>query len=99
MPGRRGDIWPLLLGFGLGSFAWNVCAPFLPLRIQELGVQDLGEVARQAGLLVGLSGLLNAGLAPAWSWVGGRFGFRRQVLRAHVGTALGWALFGLARSP
>ena len=89
----------MLLGFGLGSFAWNLCAPFLPLRIQDLGVQDLGQVARQAGLLVGLSSLLNASLAPAWSWVGARYGYRTQVLRAHAGTALGWSLFGLARSP
>jgi MFS family permease len=88
-----------LLGFGLGSLAWGVGQPFLPLRIQELGVADLGEVARQAGFLVGVSSLMNAVLAPGWSWVGARFGYRRQVLRAHAGTALGWALFGLARTP
>ncbi|CAA9264503.1 MAG: hypothetical protein AVDCRST_MAG77-2846 [uncultured Chloroflexi bacterium] len=99
VPGGRGGLWPLLLGFGLGSFAWNVCAPFLPLRIQELGVADLGQVARQAGFLVGVSGMLNATLAPAWSWVGGRYGYRQQVLRAHLGTALGWSLYGLARTP
>jgi DHA1 family multidrug resistance protein-like MFS transporter len=90
---------PLLLGFGLGSLAWNVCAPFLPLRIQQLGVGDLAEVARQAGSLVGLSGLLNAGLAPAWSQVGSTYGYRLQVLRAHLGTGLGWMLYGLARTP
>src|SRR6185436_13955109 len=88
-----------MLGFGLGSFAWGVGQPFLPLRIQELGAADLGEVARQAGFLVGVSSLMNAVLAPAWSWVGARFGYRRQILRAHAGTALGWGLFGLARTP
>src|SRR5207244_147876 len=80
--GGSGRIWPMLLGFGLGSFAWNLCAPFLPLRIQDLGVHDLGEVARQAGLLVGLSSLLNAALAPGWTWLGARYGYRKQVLRA-----------------
>ncbi|HEY3078330.1 MAG TPA: hypothetical protein VGM69_00335, partial [Chloroflexota bacterium] len=99
MRGGRGWLWPLMLGFGLGSFAWGVGQPFLPLRIQELGTADLGEVARQAGFLVGLSSLLNAALAPPWSWVGARFGYRGQVLRAHAGTALGWAMFGLARTP
>lgn len=95
---RSGQL-PFLLGFGLGSLAWNVCAPFLPLRIQQLGVGDLSEVARQAGFLIGLSGLLNAGLAPAWSQVGARYGYRLQVLRAHLGTGLGWSLYGLARGP
>jgi DHA1 family multidrug resistance protein-like MFS transporter len=99
MQGGRRWLWPLMLGFGLGSFAWNLCAPFLALRIQELGVADLGEVARQAGFLVGCSSLLNAALAPAWSWVGARSGFRWQVLRAHTGTAIGWTLFGLASTP
>src|SRR5688500_10336649 len=89
----------LMIGFALSSFAWNVCAPFLPLRVRELSGGDLanlGEIARQAGFIIGLSGILNATLAPAWSWVGARFGYRRQVLRAHFGTAIGFALYGLA---
>jgi MFS transporter, DHA1 family, multidrug resistance protein len=96
--GRRWLV-PLLLGIGLQTFAWNVCQPFLPLRIQELGVQELGQVARQAGFLVGISSLINTALATPWSWLGARFGYRRQVLRAHAGTALGWALVGLSRTP
>lgn len=44
-------LWPLLLGMGLQTFAWNVCLPFLPLRIQELGLSDPGQVARQSGFL------------------------------------------------
>ena len=99
MAGGRRWLWPLLLGIGLQTFAWNVCLPFLPLRIQELGVQELGQVARQAGFLVGISSLLNTALATPWSWLGARYGFRRQVLRAHAGTALGWALIGLSRTP
>src|SRR5688500_5485151 len=89
----------LMIGFALSSFAWNVCAPFLPLRVRELSGGDLanlGEIARQAGFIIGLSGILNATLAPAWSWVGARFGYRSQVLRAHFGTALGFGLYGLA---
>jgi MFS transporter, DHA1 family, multidrug resistance protein len=99
MTGGRRWFWPLLLGLGLQTFAWNVCAPFLPLRIHDLGTPDLGEVARQAGFLVGLSSLLNTTLATPWAWLGARFGFRWQVLRAHTGTALGWTLMGLARTP
>src|SRR5687768_4502162 len=85
-----------MLGFAFSSFSWNVCTPFLPLRVRELTGGDLGEIARQAGFIIGLSGILNASLAPAWSWVGARFGYRRQVLRAHFGTALGFGLYGLA---
>jgi MFS transporter, DHA1 family, multidrug resistance protein len=96
--GRRW-LWPLLFGIAMQTFAWNVCLPFLPLRIQELGAANLGDVARQAGFLIGMSSLMNTALATPWSWVGARFGYRRQVLRAHAGTALGWTLMGLARTP
>ncbi|HET7770607.1 MAG TPA: MFS transporter [Chloroflexota bacterium] len=96
VPRGGAPFWPLMLGFAFSSFSWNVCTPFLPLRVRELTGGDLGEIARQAGFIIGLSGILNASLAPAWSWVGARFGYRRQVLRAHFGTAIGFGLYGLA---
>jgi DHA1 family multidrug resistance protein-like MFS transporter len=89
----------LMVGFGLGSLAWNVCWPFLPLRIQEVGVSDLGEVARLAGLLALPANLLSAALGPVWSSLGERFGYKLQIMRSHAGTGLSMAALGLARGP
>ncbi len=89
----------LLIGFGLGSLAWNFCWPFLPLRIQAVGVTNLGEVARLAGLLAGGTNLITASMGPLWIVLGERFGYRLQVLRAHCGTALSMSAIGLARTP
>ncbi len=89
----------LLAGFFLGSFGWNVCWPFLPLRVQEVGVGGLAEVARISGYIAGGSNLITAMLAPWWSMAGERWGFRRQVIRAHLGMGTAMGAIGLARVP
>jgi MFS transporter, DHA1 family, multidrug resistance protein len=97
MPRREQLI--LMVGFGLGSLAWNLCWPFLPLRVQAVGVTGLTEVARLSGLLAGGINLITAILSPVWSTIGERFGYRIQILRAHLGTMTAMSLIGLARSP
>src|SRR5207245_3956035 len=77
----------------------NVCWPFLPLRVQSVGIGDLGEVARLSGLLAGAANLITALLGPAWIFLGERFGYRLQVMRAHLGTGLTMCGIGLARTP
>src|SRR5258708_35575666 len=89
----------LLIGFGLGSLAWNFCWPFLPLRVEAVGVTDLGEIARISGLLAGATNLITAILGPGWILLGERFGYKYQVMRAHLGTAVSMSAIGLARVP
>jgi MFS family permease len=96
--GRRERL-AMMIGFGLGSLAWNVCWPFLPLRVQAVGIADLGEVARTSGLLAGMANTIQATLGPAWSQLGERFGYRLQLLRSHAGTAFAMSAIGLARTP
>lgn len=98
-PARAWERLVLLAGFGLGSLAWNVCWPFLSLRVQAVGVGDLGEVARFTGLLAVPANMLSAALGPLWSALGERFGYRLQIVRAHLGTAGSMVVLGLARTP
>lgn len=98
-PANRRQQLLLLLGFGLGSFAWNLCWPFLPLRIQDVGVRDLGQVAQLSGLLAGGTNLITAAMGPLWILLAERFSYRLQVIRAHLGTGLTMTVLGLARSP
>ena len=88
-----------MLGFGIESMAWNVCWPFLPLRVYAVGVGDLADVARITGLLAGGTNLVTALLGPLWSQLGERFGYRLQIMRAHFGTSLSMVLIGLATTP
>jgi DHA1 family multidrug resistance protein-like MFS transporter len=94
---RERLVW--LAGFLIGSMAWSICWPFLPLRVQAVGAGDLADVARLSGLLAGGTNLVTAALGPFWTTLGERFGYRLQILRAHLGTALSMSLIGLARTP
>ena len=96
-PRRERLAW--LIGFGIGSMAWNICWPFLPLRVYAVGVADLSDVARIAGLLAGGTNLVTALLGPFWSQLGERYGYRLQIMRAHLGTSLSMSLIGLAATP
>jgi DHA1 family multidrug resistance protein-like MFS transporter len=96
---RAWERYALLIGFGIGSLAWNVCWPFLSLRVQAVGVSDLGEVARLTGLLAVPANMLSAALGPFWSALGERFGYRLQIIRAHLGTSISMVVTGLARTP
>lgn len=89
----------LLIGFGIGSLAWNLCWPFLPLRVQAVSAAEIGEIGRLTGFLAGGANLITALLGAVWSSLGERFGYQRQILRAHSGTSISMMLIGLARTP
>ena len=68
----------------VGSTGFTLVMPFLPLYLQELGVQDLGEVAMWSGLSLGVTPGVTALLAPAWGRVSDRFGRKIMVERSLV---------------
>jgi MFS transporter, DHA1 family, multidrug resistance protein len=56
--------------------------PFLPLYFQQLGVEDVGEVALWTGLSLGITPALTALLAPLWGRLADRFGRKIMVERS-----------------
>lgn len=68
----------------VGSTGFTLVMPFLPLYLQGLGVQDLGEVAMWSGLSLGVTPGITALLAPAWGRVSDRFGRKIMVERSLV---------------
>jgi DHA1 family multidrug resistance protein-like MFS transporter len=68
----------------VGSTGFTLVMPFLPLYLQELGVQDVGEVAMWSGLSLGVTPAMTALLAPAWGRVSDRFGRKIMVERSLV---------------
>jgi MFS transporter, DHA1 family, multidrug resistance protein len=56
--------------------------PFLPLYFQQLGVEDVGEVALWTGLSLGVTPALTALLAPFWGRLADRFGRKIMVERS-----------------
>ena len=58
--------------------------PFLPLYFQQLGVDDVGEIALWSGLSLGVTPALTALLAPLWGRLADRFGRKIMVERSLV---------------
>jgi len=72
--------------------------PFLPLYIKELGVKGDADIASWSGLLLTISPLLAALLAPVWGRLGDRYGMKIMIERCALALALHWGLFGFAHS-
>lgn len=81
-----------MLGFGMAL-------PFLPLYIQQLGIDDPRDAARWAGVMSGCGMLVMAGMAPVWGSIADRRGRKPMVARALFGGGMIVALMSLAQSP
>jgi MFS family permease len=88
-----------------GFTGFTIVMPFLPLYIQQLGVDDTAQVAMWAGLSLAATPAVTAVSAPLWGRVGDRFGSKVLVLRSLSAFVLTkgamafvtapWQLFGL----
>ncbi len=68
----------------MGFTGFTLVMPFLPLYFQELGVQDVGEIALWSGLSLGVTPAITAFMSPIWGRLADRFGRKIMVERALV---------------
>lgn len=73
--------------------------PFLPLFVQELGVEDPKDAAQWAGVLIGVGPLLAGLLAPFWGGLADRHGYKRIALLALTAIGLAQIVASVAQSP
>lgn len=66
----------------IGFTGFTLVMPFLPLYFQQLGVEDVGEIALWSGLSLGVTPALTAILAPLWGKLADRFGRKIMVERS-----------------
>jgi MFS transporter, DHA1 family, multidrug resistance protein len=68
----------------VGFTGFTLVMPFLPIYLQQLGVDDVGEVALWSGLSLGVTPAVTALLAPFWGRLSDRFGRKIMVERSLV---------------
>ena len=73
--------------------------PFMPLYVQQLGVEDAGRAAAWAGLLNTATAVTMATAAPLWGRLADRFGYKPMLLRATLAGALVVGCMGLVTAP
>src|ERR687894_1086333 len=73
--------------------------PFMPLYVQQLGVEDAGRAAAWAGLLNTATAGTMALAAPMWGRLADRVGNKPMLLRATLAGSVVVGLMGLVTSP
>src|SRR5215217_6530668 len=73
--------------------------PFVPLYVQQLGVESAGDAAAWAGLLNTATAVTMALAAPLWGRLADRLGPKTMLMRAAFAGTLVVGLMGLATSP
>jgi DHA1 family multidrug resistance protein-like MFS transporter len=68
----------------IGFTGFTLVMPFLPLYFQQLGVDDVGEIAMWSGLSLGVTPAMTAMLAPFWGRLADRYGRKILVERSLV---------------
>jgi MFS family permease len=85
-----------------GSFttivAMTMLIPYLPIFVEQLGVQGQGSVLRWSGVAYGATFFTAALAAPLWGALGDRFGRKSMLLRASLGMAIVMSCIGLAQN-
>jgi MFS family permease len=80
---RRNQVAVTAASF-MGFTGFTLVMPFLPLYLQQLGVEDVGEIALWAGLSLGVTPAVTAVLSPFWGRLADRFGRKLMVERSLI---------------
>ncbi|WP_460926992.1 MFS transporter [Pseudomonas sp. MC6] len=85
-----------------GSFinivAMTLLLPFLPLYIEQLGVEGHAQIVQWSGIAYGATFLSAALVAPLWGRLADRYGSKPNLIRASLGMVVTMDLIGLAEN-
>ncbi|AKP91879.1 Multidrug-efflux transporter, major facilitator superfamily (MFS) [Achromobacter xylosoxidans] len=85
-----------------GSFstivAMTLLLPFLPLYVEELGVQGHAAIVQWSGVAYGATFFAAALVAPLWGRLGDRYGRKLMLVRASFGMAICMSLTGMVQN-
>jgi len=85
-----------------GSFttlvSLSMLLPFLPLYVQQLGVNSTSAIVQWSGVAFGVTFLGTALTAPIWGQLADRYGRKPMLIRAAIGMAVVMSTIGLAHN-
>ena len=85
-----------------GSFstliAMTLLLPFLPLYVEQLGVEGHAAIVQWSGIAYGATFFAAALVAPLWGRLGDRYGRKLMLVRASFGMAICMSLTGMVQS-
>ncbi|WP_419095839.1 MFS transporter [Halalkalibacter suaedae] len=93
------NLWILLISQFMVISAMTMIIPFLPLYLQELGVNNPETLSIWAGVIFGANFLTAFLFSPFWGRMADKYGRKMMILRSGFGMALVISLTGLAVGP
>ncbi len=75
----RRELYVVMFAVFAAFTGFTFVMPFLSLYVTQLGVSSQADAALWAGALFGVTPLLWGALAPFWSRLAGRYGYRRMM--------------------
>jgi DHA1 family multidrug resistance protein-like MFS transporter len=83
----------------VAELAFSFALPFIPLYIQELGVEDAAQAGLWAGAMAGGFAVVMAVMGPVWGQVADRHGRRLMIQRALFGATVVIGAMALVQTP
>ncbi len=99
MPKWKRNVWILFVSQFLVLGAMTMIMPFLPLYLQELGVEGESQISLWSGIIFGANFLTAFLFSPFWGRLADRHGRKLMVLRSGFGMAVVIILTGFATGP
>jgi MFS transporter, DHA1 family, multidrug resistance protein len=78
----RKNLFAVTAATFIGFTGFTLVMPFLPLYFQQLGVDDVGEIALWSGLSLGVTPAVTALMAPLWGRLADRVGRKIMIERS-----------------
>jgi MFS family permease len=97
-PYWRRNLFVSLVGSFTIIVAMTLLLPFLPLYVEELGVEGHAAIVQWSGIAYGATFFAAALVAPLWGRLGDRYGRKAMLVRASFGMALAMSLTGMAQN-
>lgn len=94
----RRNLYVLFGAQMLSMVGFSMVFPFLPLYINEIGVQTWGSVEFWSGMVFSAQAITMMISAPLWGAVADRYGRKLMLVRATLGGAFLITLMGFAQS-
>jgi len=94
----RRNLWTLAFAVMLSGSSYTMLIPFLPLYLLDIGASSQ-DVNMWSGLVLSVTFLVAAVLAPYWGRCADKSGRRRMVMRSGFSLAVVYFLGSLVRNP
>ncbi len=97
-PHWRRNLVVCLLGSVSTLIAMTIMLPFLPLYVEQLGVEGHAAIVQWSGIAYSATFLAAALVAPLWGRLGDRYGRKPMLVRASLGMAVAIGLIGMSQN-